>query len=104
MSDCLHCDINEVVREHIERTKTVDLAGLAADMAESMAELILLAPEDQQGAMLAEAIRHLGHAIGSRWILSGFVRQRPLPFQRQNWIRLTRKYWPSGSQRRILRQ
>ncbi len=63
MSDCLHCDINEVVREHIERTKTVDLAGLAADMAESLAELILLAPEDQQGAMLAEAIRHLGHAF-----------------------------------------
>ena len=64
MSDCLHCDINEVVQEHVERTKTVDLAGLAADMAESLAGIeYLLAPEDQQGAMLAEAIRHLGHTF-----------------------------------------
>ena len=62
MSDCLHCDINEVVREHIERTKTVDLAGLAADMAESLAELILLAPEDQQGAMLADELPP-GHVV-----------------------------------------
>ena len=40
---CLHCEINEVVREHIDAQETVDIADLAARMAESLVELILLA-------------------------------------------------------------
>ncbi len=63
MSDCLHCDINEVVRKHIEGNEQFDLVDLVARMAESLAELILLAPEDEQAVVLAEAITHLGHSF-----------------------------------------
>ena len=47
MSDCLHCDINELVQKHMER-EGADLAELAARMTESLADLILLAPETDQ--------------------------------------------------------
>jgi hypothetical protein len=40
---CLHCEINEVVREHIEGQENVDIADLAARMVESVVDLILLA-------------------------------------------------------------
>ena len=60
---CLHCEINEVVREHIEEQKTVNMAELAARMAESLVELILLAPDEEQGKLLAAAIAHLGQTF-----------------------------------------
>jgi hypothetical protein len=60
---CLHCEINEVVREHIRRNETVNLPDLVARMAESLAELILLGPEDEWGNLLAEAISDLGQAF-----------------------------------------
>ena len=61
--ECLHCEINEVVREYVEWHKPVDIADLAARMAESLVELILLAPEAERGKVLAAAITHLGHAF-----------------------------------------
>jgi hypothetical protein len=57
---CLHCDINEVVREHIEGKDTVNLPELVAKMGESLIELILLGPEEQWANLLAEAIRDIG--------------------------------------------
>jgi len=63
MSDCLHCDINELVRERIEGQDNVDLADMAVRMAESLGELIMLAPKEQWGELLAEAIRHLGNTV-----------------------------------------
>jgi len=60
MSDCLHCDINELVRERIERGDA-DLAELASMMVESLAELILLAPESDQSKIMADALAHFGH-------------------------------------------
>jgi hypothetical protein len=63
MSDCLHCDINELVRERIEGQDNVDVGDMVARMAESLAELIMLAPKDQWAVLLAEAIRHLGNTV-----------------------------------------
>jgi len=63
MSDCLHCDINELVRERIEGQDNVDLADLVARMSESLAETIMLGPKEQWAALLAEAIRHLGNTM-----------------------------------------
>jgi hypothetical protein len=63
MSDCLHCDINELVRERIEGQDNVDVDDMVARMAESLAELIMLAPKDQWAVLLAEAIRHLGNTV-----------------------------------------
>jgi hypothetical protein len=63
MSDCLHCDINELVRERIEGQENVDLADMVARVAESLAELIMLGPKDQWAALVAEAVRHLGQTM-----------------------------------------
>jgi hypothetical protein len=63
MSDCLHCDINELVRERIEGQESVDLADMVARVSESLAELIMLGPKDQWAALTAEAIRHLGQTM-----------------------------------------
>jgi hypothetical protein len=63
MSDCLHCDINELVRERIEGQENVDLADMVARVAESLAELIMLGPKDQWAALMAEAVRHLGQTM-----------------------------------------
>jgi hypothetical protein len=63
MSDCLHCDINELVRARLEQSEMIDLPELAGKMAESLVDLILLAPEAQQGQMLAEAISQLGNVF-----------------------------------------
>jgi hypothetical protein len=65
MSDCLHCDINQLVQERIERGD-VDLADLTSMIAESLAETILLAPEVDQSKLLADAIAHLGHTFLER--------------------------------------
>lgn len=61
MSDCLHCDINEIVQTHIDKTETADVVDLAARMAESLADMILtFVPEEDQANVLAHTIAHLG--------------------------------------------
>jgi hypothetical protein len=62
MSDCLHCDINELVQKHMER-EGADLAELAARMTESLADLILVAPETEQLKLMADALANLGQAF-----------------------------------------
>ena len=52
---CLHCDINEVVREHMEGKDTINLPDLIAKMGESLVDLILLGPENQWSNLLAAA-------------------------------------------------
>jgi hypothetical protein len=44
---CLHCQINKVVREHIEGNDAVNLAELVAKVGQSLVELIQVGPEDQ---------------------------------------------------------
>jgi len=63
MSDCLHCDINELVRERIEGQDNIDLGDMVARISESLAETIMLGPKDQWAALVAEAIRHLGQTM-----------------------------------------
>jgi hypothetical protein len=61
MSDCLHCDVNDLVEKQLER-EDADLADLAARLAESLADLILLAPPEEQSKLLADALANLGSA------------------------------------------
>jgi hypothetical protein len=53
---CLHCEINDLVQEYVEGLDNVDIAEVAARMAESVVDLILLAPEDEQAKLLAAMI------------------------------------------------
>jgi hypothetical protein len=52
-----------VVREYLDGEDKVDIADLAARMAESLVEIILLAPEQEQGNLLAATLAHLGQAF-----------------------------------------
>ena len=60
---CLHCEINDLVQEHIEGQEKVDIADLAARMAESLVDLVLRAPEEQQAQLLAATITYVGQAF-----------------------------------------
>jgi hypothetical protein len=59
MSDCLHCDINQLVQQRLERGDT-DLAEMASMMVESLADLVLLAPENEQPNLMAYALSGFG--------------------------------------------
>ena len=59
MSDCLHCDINQLVQQHIEG-EDADLGEIASMMVESLADLILLAPESDRSNLMAHALSALG--------------------------------------------
>ena len=61
---CLHCEINDLVQEHVEGLEEpVDIVALAANIAESLVDLILLAPEEEQAKLLAVTIGHVGHTF-----------------------------------------
>jgi hypothetical protein len=62
MSECLHCDINELVDKHLER-EGADLVELAAKVAESLADLILLAPSDDQSKLMANILANFGQVF-----------------------------------------
>jgi hypothetical protein len=60
---CLHCEINDLVQEYVEWHETVDIAEVAGRMAQSLVDLILRAPEEEQAKLLAVSIAHLGHTF-----------------------------------------
>ena len=63
MAECLHCQINELVKAHLDNDDPVDLDDLVARIVESAAELIAdVVPAEEQAAVLATAISHLGHS------------------------------------------
>jgi hypothetical protein len=55
MTDCLHCEINQLVQERCVRGDT-DLVEMASMMVESLADLILLAPESDRSNLMAHAL------------------------------------------------
>ena len=59
MSECLHCAINQLVQQRLERGDS-DLVEIASMVAESLADLILLAPEDEQASLMAYVVSGLG--------------------------------------------
>jgi hypothetical protein len=64
MSDCLHCDINDLIRQHIESSENADVAKIAAMVVESLAELILsVEPESEQAKVMADALAHFGNVF-----------------------------------------
>src|SRR5258708_1098936 len=65
MSDCLHCDINDLVEKQLERDDA-DLGDLAARLTESLADLILLAPPPDQSNLMADVLANLVHAYSDK--------------------------------------
>ena len=59
MSDCLHCDIHELLESHLQKQE-VNLAEIAAKVTEVLADLILLAPPNEQATITADVLANLG--------------------------------------------
>jgi hypothetical protein len=59
MSDCLHCDINELVDKWLQQDGA-DLAGLSGRVAESLVDMILLAPPADQTKLMADVLANFG--------------------------------------------
>ena len=59
MSECLHCEINELVQQRLEAGDT-DVADIASMIVESLADLVLLAPEADQPNLMAHTLSVFG--------------------------------------------
>ena len=62
MSDCLHCEIHEMLESQLQ-SEQADLAEIAAKVTEVLADLILLAPPDEQVMMMADVVANLGGMV-----------------------------------------
>jgi hypothetical protein len=62
MSDCLHCDIHEMLEVHLQ-AEQADLAEIAVRVTEVLADLILMASPDEQCMMMADVIANLGGMV-----------------------------------------
>lgn len=62
MSDCLHCDIHELLESHLQN-QDANLAEISAKVTEVLADLILTASPDQQSNLMADILANLGSFI-----------------------------------------
>ena len=61
-SGCLPCTISDLVREHVEGGAN-DLVEIASLVAESLADLVLLASDEDRANLMAHAISALGQMV-----------------------------------------
>jgi hypothetical protein len=59
MSNCLHCDINELVDKWLQQDGA-DLAELSGKVAESLVDMILLAAPADQTKLMADVLANFG--------------------------------------------
>ena len=62
MSDCLHCEIHEMLEVYLE-AEHADLAEVAAKVTEVLADLILMVPPDERCMMMADVVAILGGMV-----------------------------------------
>jgi hypothetical protein len=62
MSDCLHCDIHELLDNQLQG-KEANLAEIAAKVTEVLADLILMVPPDEQSMLMADILVNLGNFL-----------------------------------------
>jgi hypothetical protein len=62
MTDCLHCDIHEMLESHLQNEQA-DMGEIAAKVTEVLADLILMAPPDDRCMMLADVVANLGGMV-----------------------------------------
>ena len=61
MSDCLHCDIHELLDSQLEN-KDANLAEIAAKVTEVLAEISTATPDDQ-ATLMADILANLGSFV-----------------------------------------
>lgn len=62
MSDCLHCDIHELLEGPLQ-SQGANLEEIAAKVTEVLADLILMVPPDQQSVLMADILANLGSFV-----------------------------------------
>jgi hypothetical protein len=62
VSDCLHCDIHDLMESHLQ-SEEANLAEIAAKVTEVLADLILLAPAGERGTLIADVLVNLGEFV-----------------------------------------
>ncbi len=62
MSDCLHCDIHELLKAPLQ-SQGANIAEIAAKVTEVLADLILMVPPDQQSTLMADILVNLGNFL-----------------------------------------
>jgi len=61
MSECLHCDIHELLESRLQNE--ANLVEIAAKVTEVLADLILMAPPDEQATLMADTLANLGSLL-----------------------------------------
>lgn len=59
--ECLHCQVMDLIEAHVQAGET-DIGELASLVAESLAEIVLMAEPADQPKLMADVIRAFGHA------------------------------------------
>jgi hypothetical protein len=59
MSECLHCDIHDLLETELQGEKQ-NLFEISAKVTEVLADLILMAPPNEQSPLIAEILANLG--------------------------------------------
>jgi len=61
MSECIHCDIHDLLESHLQGE--LNLVEIAAKVTEVLADLILLAPLEERGTLMADVLANLGSFV-----------------------------------------
>ncbi len=62
MSDCIHCDIHDLLDSELSREEA-DIAQIAAKVTEVLADLVMTVVREDRTALLADVIANLGHMV-----------------------------------------
>jgi hypothetical protein len=62
MSDCLHCEIHDMLESHLQSDQA-NLAEIAARVTEVLADLILMAPPAERLSLTADVLANLGGMV-----------------------------------------
>ncbi len=62
MSDCIHCEIHDLLESHLEG-EDANLAEIASKVTEVLADLILMVPPADRGTLIADILANLGQFV-----------------------------------------
>jgi hypothetical protein len=62
MSECIHCDIHDLLESHLE-ADDANIADVAAKVTEVLADLILMVPPADRSMLMADIIANLGQFV-----------------------------------------
>jgi hypothetical protein len=62
MSECIHCEIHDLLDSRLQGEEA-NLAEIASKVTEVLADLILMAPPDERGMLIADVLANLGQFL-----------------------------------------